>query len=84
MHGRSSSRVFFKSQVGIGSNLQCLDGNELISFLTAESVTGQNLENSQPVGTAEDELVDVETGSVKEDISVSTFSLKNFANRLES
>ena len=42
MTGKSSSMVSFKSQVGIESNLQCLDGSDLMSFLTSESDTRQN------------------------------------------
>ena len=44
----------FKSHVGIGSNLQCVDGNDLISFLTSESDTRHNLESSLSDGAAED------------------------------
>ena len=44
----------FKSHVGIGSNIHCLDGSDMMSFLTSKSDTRQNLESSQSDGAAED------------------------------
>ena len=84
MTGRSSSRVSFKSHVGIGSNLQCLDGSDLMSFLTSESDTRQNLESSWSYGAAEEVIAGTGTESVKEDTTLDTFSLKNLANLLAS
>ena len=81
---RSSSRVSFKSHVGIWSYLQCFDGSDLMSILTSKSDTRQNLESSWSYGAAKYVIAGTGKESVKEDTTLDTFSLKNLANLLAS
>ena len=83
--GRSSSRVSFKSHVGIGSNLQCLDGSD---SAWASLLLNQIQDRNGKVQWSDDgaHYVTAGTGteSVKEDTKLETFLLKNLANLLAS